>query len=81
MKYTVVESKLKTDKTRDYLWNKINSPEKIIRIEEFDKNSKVKKVSDNNYEIISGNHHVLITFIPEKGVNQTFVGRRNFPMT
>jgi hypothetical protein len=81
MKYEVVESKLKTNKTRNYLWNKINTPQKIIKIEEFDKHSKVRKLSENNYELISKEYHVLITFIPKKGTNLVFIGKRNFPMT
>ena len=81
MKYIVVEVKLKTNKSRDYLWNKINSPKKIIRIEDFDKKSKIRKISDNNYELISKKYRVLLTFIPKKGVNQVFVGKRNFPMS
>ena len=81
MKYTIVESKLKTDKSRDYLWNKINSPKKIIKIEDFDRKSKIKKISDNNYEIISKKEIILVSFIPKKAVNQTFVGKLNYPLT
>jgi len=81
MKYAIVEVKLKTNKSRDYLWNKINSPKKIIEIEDFNKKSTVRKVSDNNYEIISNKEIILVTFIPKKAVNQTFVGKRNYPIT
>ena len=81
MNYEIVEVKLKTNKSRDYLWNKINSPKKIIEIEDFNKKSTVKKISDNNYEIISNKEIILVTFIPKKGVNQTFVGKRNYPIT
>ncbi len=81
MKYSVVESRLKTNKSRAYLWAKINSPKKIIKIEGFDKNSKIKKISDNNYEIISKKEVILVSFIPKKAVNQTFAGKRNFPLT
>jgi hypothetical protein len=80
MKYTTVESKLKTNKTRDYLWNKIDTPQKIIKIEEF-KNAKIKKISENNYEVIAKNYHVLMTFVPKKGMNQIFIGVKNYPMT
>lgn len=80
MKYAIVEAKLKTNKTRSYLWNKINSPKKIIKIEEF-KNAKIKKISDNNYVIKAKNYHVLVTFVPKKGVNQVFIGVKNYPMT
>ncbi|NQV08559.1 hypothetical protein HQ529_01755 [Candidatus Woesearchaeota archaeon] len=81
MKYVVVESRLKTDKSRSYLWNKINSPKKIIKIENFDKNSKIKKISDNNYEVISKKDVILMSFIPKKGANLVFVGKRNYPLT
>jgi len=81
MKYTIVEAILKTNKSRDYLWNKVNSPKKIIKIEDFDKNSKVQKISDNNYEIISKKEIVLVSFIPKRAVNQIFVGKRNYPLT
>lgn len=80
MKYAIVESKLKTNKTRSYLWNKINTPQKIVRIEEF-KNAKIKKISENNFEVIAKDYHVLLTFIPKKGVNQVFIGVKNYPMT
>jgi len=80
MKYKTVESKLKTNKTRAYLWNKINTPEKIIKIEKY-KKAKVKKVSDNNYEVICDYGIVLLTFIPNKGVNEIFVGKKNYPLT
>ncbi len=81
MKYTIVESKLKTNKSRDYLWSKINSPQKIIKIEEFNKKSTIKRISVNNYEIISNKEIILVSFIPKRAVNQTFVGKRNYPLT
>lgn len=80
MKNIIVKQELKTKKSRDYLWNKINSSEKISKIEGF-KNSKIKKISENNYELVSKNYTVLLSFIPKKSVNQVFVGKRNFPMT
>jgi hypothetical protein len=81
MRYTIVEEKLKTSKSKDYLWNKINSPQKIIKIENFDKHSKVKKISTHNYEIISKKSIILVSFVPKRAVNQTFVGKRNYPLT
>jgi hypothetical protein len=81
MKYSTIKATLKTNKSKDYLWNKINSPKKIIKIEEFDKKSKIKKISDNNYEIISNKEIILVTFIPKKGVNLVFVEKFNYPMT
>ena len=80
MKYEVIEVKLKTNKSRTYLWNNMNTPQKVIKIEGF-RDSKVRRISDNNYEIISKNDIILVTFIPEKAVNQVFVGKRNYPMT
>ncbi len=81
MKYTIVEAKLKTKKSRDYLWNKINTAKKIIKLEGFGKDSRIRKISDNNFEVKSKKYHVLLTFIPKKGVNQTYVGKRNYPLT
>jgi len=81
MKYEVVEVKLKTNRSRSYLWNNMNTPQKIIKIEGFDKNSKVRKISDYNYELISKGEIILVSFIPEKAVNQVFVGKRNYPLT
>ncbi|MAG08370.1 hypothetical protein CMO89_02770 [Candidatus Woesearchaeota archaeon] len=80
MKYKVVESKLKTNKSRSYLWNNMNSPEKIIKIEGY-KNSRIKQVSDNNYEIICDYGVIVLNFIPNRGVNEIFVGKRNCPLT
>jgi len=42
MKYKKITSTLKTNKSKDYLWNKINTPKKIMDIEGF-KKFKVKK--------------------------------------
>tara|TARA_Y100000310_G_C20466962_1_gene708129 strand:- start:332 stop:724 length:393 start_codon:yes stop_codon:yes gene_type:complete len=81
MRYRVVESKLKTNKSRKYLWSKINNPKKIIGIEGFAKNSTIKKISENNFEVISKKYHVLLTFIPQKAVNLTFIGVKNYPLT
>ncbi|MAE12998.1 hypothetical protein CMO92_00395 [Candidatus Woesearchaeota archaeon] len=81
MDYIVVESRLKTDKPRTYIWNKINTPKKIVKIEEFDENAKIKKISENTYELLSEEYHVLLTFIFARGVNQTFINKKNFPLT
>ena len=79
-KYAVVESKLKTDKTRKYLWNKINSPKKMIKIEGWDKDSLIKKISENNYRITSQKEIILLVFIPEKGVDIVCAGNKNWPL-
>ena len=71
MEYAVIESRLKTDKSRDYLWSKMNSPEKIIEIEGF-KDTKVKRLSEHNYELYFGKRYGFLTFIPRTGVNLTF---------
>lgn len=82
MKYQKVESRLRTSKSRNYLWNRINSPKKIIKIEGFDKDSRIRKISDNNYELKTKNYGiVLLTFIPKKAVNLIFVGKKNYPLT
>ena len=64
----MIEARLNTNESREYLWNKINTPEKIIMIEGY-KNAKIKKISELNYEIKT-DKITLITFIPNKGVNQ-----------
>jgi hypothetical protein len=81
MKYIVVESQLKTNKSREYLWNKINSPKKIIDIEGLHKNSSIKKISENNYEIKSKNELFVFNFISKKAANQIFIGNKNCPLT
>lgn len=81
MKYIVVESQLKTNKSRESLWSKINSPKKIIEIEGLHKNSGIKKISENNYEIKSKNELYIFNFIPNKAANQIFVGNKNCPLT
>ena len=48
MKYKTIESRLKTNKSKDYLWNKINTLKKIMKLEGF-KKFKIKKISGNNY--------------------------------
>lgn len=73
MKYKEFGVKLKTNKTRDYLWNKINTPKKIIKLEDFPKNSKFKKISENNYEFHAGKWFGFLTFIPKSGVNMAFI--------
>jgi hypothetical protein len=81
MRYIVVEENIKTKKTREYLWDQINSPKKIIKNEDFNKKSKIRKISDNNYEIDTGEEKIILSFIPKKAVNLYFVGKRNCPMT
>ncbi len=80
MKYMDVEVKLKTNKSRAYLWNKINSPKKMIAIEGFDKLSKVVKISEHNYALDVIKYPLILTFIPNQGVNLYFVGARNYTM-
>jgi hypothetical protein len=80
MKHKIIEVKLRTSRSINWLWNKINTPKKIIRIESFE-NAKVKKISLNNYEIRSKKYHVLLTFIPKKGVNLNFINQKDFPLT
>ncbi len=72
MIYKSIESLLKTSKSKDYLWNKINTPKKMMRIEEF-KKFKIKKISKNNYEVITPKRFFWLTFIPKSGVNLTFI--------
>jgi hypothetical protein len=72
MKYKTIQVRLKTDKPRSYLWKKINTPSKIIKIEGF-KKTKIKKISENNYEFYFGKRFGFITFVPEKAVNLTFI--------
>lgn len=78
-KYEIIESSLKTDKTRDYLWNRINTPNKIIKVEGFEKDAKVTKISKNNYEIKDSKYRAIVTFIPKESVNLIFVGYQ-FPV-
>ena len=73
MKYKEIEVKLKTNKTKDYLWNKINTPKKLMKLEEFPKNSKIKKISKNDYKFPLGKIFTFLTFIPRDGVNMSFV--------
>lgn len=75
MKYKTIESKLKTKKSRDYLWDKINTPKKIMEIEGF-KKSRIKKISENNYEFYTGRFGFL-TFIPKLGINITFINKND----
>jgi len=81
MKYKKVEVKLKTNKSRDYLWNKINSPKKLVKIEGFNTDYSPKKVCDYTYEVKYGKDVVLLTFIPKKAIHLIFVGKRNYPLT
>ena len=72
MKYKEIVSKLKTNKTRGYLWNKINTPSKVMKIEEF-KKFKAKKISENNYAITTPKRFFFLTFIPKIGINMAFI--------
>lgn len=73
MKYKEFEVTLKTNKTREYLWKKINTPKKLIKLEEFRKVSNLKKMSENNYQFYFGKRFAFLTFIPEKGVTMNFI--------
>ena len=68
-----IEVKLETNKSREQLWNKINSPEKLIKIENLSSETIITKISDNNYELKSNKYHILVTFIPETAVNQIYI--------
>lgn len=81
MKYELVEVKLNTTKSRSYLWNKINSPTKLIKLEGFNADSAVKRICEHTYKVMYKNDVVLLTFIPQKAVHEIFVGRRNYPLT
>jgi len=37
MKYKTIESRLKTNKSKDYLWSKINTFKKVMKLEGFKK--------------------------------------------
>ena len=74
MKYKKIESKLKTNKSRDYIWNKINTPKKIMKIEGFNK-FKINKISDNNYQITTPKRFFFLTFVPNLAVNLTFINK------
>lgn len=78
-KFEIVESCFRTDKTKDYLWNKINTPKKIIMIEGFEKDAKVTKISKNNYEIRDNAYRAIVTFVPKESVNLIFIGKQ-FPL-
>ncbi|MFC1723347.1 hypothetical protein ACFL0V_04360 [Nanoarchaeota archaeon] len=80
MKYQVIESRLKTNRSADYLWNKMNSPKKIVQLEGFGPDAKITKISTNTHSIQDKKYHVLVNFIPKKAVNMTFVGKMNFPL-
>ncbi len=77
MKYKEFEVKLKTNKTREYLWKKINTPKKLIKLEEFPENSKFKKISEHNYEFHFGKEFAFLTFIPNEGVNMAFIENKD----
>jgi len=80
MKYKEIIMKLKTNKTREYLWEKINTPKKLIQIEEFPKNSKIKKISENNYGCYFKERFTFLTFMPKSGVTMSFVKNMDFSM-
>lgn len=73
MKYKEIDVSLKTNKTRDYLWRKINTPKKLFKLEEFKKISGLKRISENNYQFYFGERFAFLTFIPNIGVNMTFL--------
>ena len=81
MKYKVVEAKLKTNKSQDYLWNNINSPIKLVKIEGFNTKSAIEQICKNSYKVMYKNDIVILTFIPKKAVHVIFVGKRNYPLT
>ena len=80
MRYKKIESKLKTNKSRNYLWNRMNTINKIIKIEGFPKNSKYKKISENNYECQFGKRFTFLTFIPKSGFNMFFVYEKDMSL-
>ncbi len=71
MKYKEIVSKLKTNKSKDYLWNKINTPKKMMKIEGF-KKFKIKKISENNYKVTTPKRFFFITFIPKSEADLIF---------
>ncbi|MCF7910515.1 hypothetical protein K9L16_02475 [Candidatus Pacearchaeota archaeon] len=75
-KYKKIEARLKTNKPLDYLWEKINTPKKVLKIEGFDK-YHCKKISENNYEIITPKRLFFLTFIPHTGVNLFFINKND----
>ncbi|MDP7521186.1 MAG: hypothetical protein QF567_03045 [Candidatus Pacearchaeota archaeon] len=76
MKYKTIESRLKTNKSKDYLWNKINTLKKIMKLEGF-KKFKIKKISGNNYEVTTPKRFFFLTFIPKLGINLTFINKND----
>lgn len=76
MKYREIVSKLKTNKSREYLWNKINNPKKILTIENF-KKYKLDKLSENNYKVKTPKRFFFLTFIQQLGVNLTFINKND----
>jgi hypothetical protein len=81
MKYKCLKIKLKTNKTREYLWKKINTPKKLMKIENFPKNSKINKISENNYEFYFGKRFIFLTFVPKIGVNMSFIKNNDSSLT
>jgi len=73
MEYAEIEVSLQTNKTRDYLWEKLNTPEKIIQIEQFEKPVSTRQISQQNYELRFGKRLGFIALLPKKGVNMTFI--------
>lgn len=76
MKYKKIESKLKTNRSRTFLWNKINTTKKVMKIEGF-KKFKIKKISENNYQITTPKRFFFLTFIPKSGINLTFINKND----
>ncbi|MAG79221.1 hypothetical protein CMI40_02495 [Candidatus Pacearchaeota archaeon] len=76
MKYKTIESRLKTNKSKDYLWSKINTFKKVMKLEGF-KKFKIKKISENNYEVTTPKRFFFLTFIPKLGINLTFINKND----
>lgn len=73
MKYKEISVSLKTNKSSNYLWGKINTPKRLFKLEEFRKVSGLKRISENNYQFYFNKRFAFLTFIPEIGVNMTFI--------
>ncbi len=76
-KYKTIQAKLKTNKSRDYLWNKMNSPKKILEIEHLYNGSKIKKISENNYEVTTKKRYFFLMFFPKSGINIMFINKKD----
>lgn len=73
MKYKEFEVKLKTNKLRKELYERINSPEKIIELEDFPDTSFYTKISENNHILYFKRKFAFLTFIEGCGVNMAFI--------